>query len=146
MSKTSKKPWIVQQMNWHVYGLACYDHEEDHGLPVAVFASKKKAEAHCKALEEQARRELSPAQFFEEAEMATSLDEKTLVKRIQALSLPAPEKQERQGYSSTYVVLGWDDWWDRCSPEMTDEQRTAVWDLFDRLCFYKVVQADQTSE
>jgi len=142
----SKKFWVVQQLNWHVYGRHCQDHEEDNGLPVGVFASQKKAEAFCQALEEQARRELSPVQFFDELEQASNLDEEVIVERLQSLGLQAPASYEKKSSRRTYTRLDWNGWWDQCSPDLTEEQRVAIWQLFSRLQFYKVVATEEESE
>jgi len=142
----SKKVWVVQQLNWHLYGRNCQEHEDDHGLPVGVFASRKKAEAFCQALEEQAQRELSPVQFFQELEMASELDEEVVIERLQALGLPAPAMYLEEHSWGTYTKPDWSGWWDQCAPDLTEEQRAGIWQQFHRLKFYTVVATEEESE
>jgi hypothetical protein len=54
------------------------------------------------------------------------------------------EKQHKEKWG-TSQSLAWRVWWDRIEPDLTATQWSALWDLFDRLRFYKVVTPDEES-
>jgi hypothetical protein len=145
----SKKLYVVLRVSWEIYDGSCDHHEEWAGKPVAVFRTKQKADAHCRALEEQARREVSPVQFFDEyPERVSKYDADQIVEKLAALGLPVPreiKKKSRFG-SGTYTDLDWHGWWDQLAPELTDKQMKAVWNLFTDLKFYQVVQTEEKAD
>jgi hypothetical protein len=107
------------------------------GRPVAAYADRARAEAHCAELEAEARTHLSPFNFLEPHWMEdfSTLSREEFEQQILAVvpgtSLPSkPERRERD----------WAKWWDDLVDRLSDEQREAVWGLFDQLHFYAVVE------
>jgi hypothetical protein len=140
---------VVLRVSWEIYDGSCNHNEEWTGLPVAVYRTKKDANAHCRALEEQARRELSPIQFFDdEPGRVSKYEDDELVEKLAALGLPVPrEIQKKSQFSDrTWTVHDWHGWWDHLAPELTDRQRKTVWNLFNYLKFYRVVQTEENAE
>jgi hypothetical protein len=137
--------YVVSRLGWRVsiYGDRGYfsRHEDDRGVPVAAFASRDSANALCRVLEEEARREVTPFQFEDALECMTSLDQETLCARLADLGLPPPSaRQFPLDGEGKYV--NWDAWWDHVAGGATDEQRAGVWALLDRIAFYEVVEAE----
>jgi hypothetical protein len=138
-----KGVYIVQRLSWALggdeSGPSCYRDDGDQGTPLCCFRSRKQAEAYCRELEQQARRELSPFQFGEELELLTSLKKPALDRGLRQLGLKPPTAK---AFRAEWGGIDWRAWWDAVAADLTDAQREGIFDLLDRLRFYEVTQAE----
>src|SRR3954471_5820996 len=90
-----KGVYVVQRLSWNLGGdeagpSFCRD-EDDQGTPLRCFKSRKVAQAYCRELEAQARRELSPFQYhMGELELLTTMPEKDFRQALRRLGLKPP--------------------------------------------------------
>lgn len=155
----TRKAYIVQRLHWE-YNDNWYDVRGDD--VVRAFEVWEGAELLRMELEDEARRtEIgahSPASFAGGTARASSLTDDELRERLEAWRLPLPPEGD---------AFHDGDWWrsvialvsDRAAPAfwqrfdaaaMTDEERERairvgpddVWDLFDKVRFYEVVEVE----
>ena len=108
-------------------------------VPEAVFLNRAEAE------QDRKRRELAPREFFNPFSFdwrnLTALTSTRLAVFRQklaelGLTLPPP----RPSYSEDNVEYR--EWWDRESANWTPEQRAGVWDVFDKVRLFEVVEIE----
>jgi hypothetical protein len=99
-------------------------------VPVAISGSRHEAYALAHRLNLEARERLSPCFFTNGNFERSSLEADVVAERIFDLDILPPDPNEE----------GFCQWWEEHSPTWTDEQRNAVWDLFDNLRFYDVTE------
>jgi hypothetical protein len=112
-----------------------YTYEVASFVPVGLFTDHALAEARAQLAEQELRRSMSPFTIAHHLSLVTSLDDRNLRKRLRALGIPDTENcPERNGLKGTEL----EDWWDRIADGLSDAQRDAVWELFDRLKVFEV--------
>jgi len=139
--------YLVQRLAWSVSTSFRGDavhyvrSREDGGVAVAAFADRDRAEAHAAQLEAEARRELSPFLFAypDEMEAITSKPAGEWSRRLKQVGLKPPTKAR---FPDDSGAIHWQKWYDSVLPDLTDEQRRAIWDLCDRLKLYEVVRLE----
>jgi hypothetical protein len=145
--KKTNKPalYLVVRVGWRRWYRGGYEwfRGDDgpcrSGRPIAAFAERAPAEARRAGLEAEARARLSPFNFLETHWLAdySSLPLEEFGKRLKKIlldvRLPRNWRQEK---------TDWAKWWDGVADRLSEEQREAVWALFDRLHFYAVVQTE----
>jgi hypothetical protein len=114
--------------------------EKDDGGPVrvpeAVFLDRDAAER------ERARRELTAREVLNPfwlggVSTVSSLSEDKFRARLPELGFsPLPPKPN--SWDATYLAA----WWDEESANWTAEQRSAVWDLLDKVRLFEVVEVE----
>lgn len=98
--------------------------------PDRAFASKKAAQEYAAQLNRELRALTNP--FADEREPGFIMsDEEKLWTLLKTFNIVEP-KPPKGGY------VRWDQWWARVAAELTEEQRDAVWDVFDEFEWYKV--------
>jgi hypothetical protein len=135
------KVHVVQRLGWRL-GLGIFHREEeDGGVPVRAFRRKKQADALCAALEQQARRELSPFRFLcGELECMTGLTEEQFWQKLAELGIPRPAQPLGNDVADNPA---WQAWWDEVAGGLGPEQRQAIWDLlWPRPVFYGIVEGE----
>jgi hypothetical protein len=143
MPKTKKlKCYIVQQVSWN-YNDEWYYREDGDGTenspnfhrPVKVFRSRENAEAFAHEKDVAARKGWggNPFSFCESLDQMTTLSTEEFWERVQALGVPRPSAQPG-GYWFGY------DWWERA--KLKPEVANAIWDLFDRVRFFEVIEIE----
>ena len=99
--------------------------------PVKAFRDRAKAEAHARALESKERARQSFPFAFEPAFVEDPADNEVLVEQIRQAGLNPP-RRGRHGY------IDFHSWWNRLSKQ----QRDIVWDLFDAIRFFEVIETE----
>jgi hypothetical protein len=103
--------------------------------PKGLCQDRTTAEAWARAAEQELRQSLSPFSLGIDLDRITSLGGHGFRKRLAELQIPEvdnmPPNDEPWGGD-------WARWWARVADRLTDEQRNAVWDLFDRLKLVEV--------
>lgn len=136
MSDTDKKPryFVVQRRGWHEYEGVFSWRDDDTGMPVRVFATKKAAKRFCQQQTRADRRHLSPFRFEHgEIDCLSSLEtDEAMGDAVRKLGLEPPAGVQED----TYIEFLWQTWWDANAGDWTPEQRDAIWDLCDKLEFY----------
>ena len=124
--------------NWSFRRVAAEESDEPLGRPITVCRDRASAEAHKAELEREARAELNPFLFLDgyddTLEGASSRSPEEFVAELKSI-LPKV-RLPREG---KYGGRDWCTWWGKLADALTDEQRSAVWGLFDRLEFYTIV-------
>jgi hypothetical protein len=95
-------------------------------VPIRLFAARGPAERFVADLYAEAHRTMNPFQLNDYPD--------ALHTKLKQLGLPPRCLKELQG---DLVV-----WWDRVADELTDEQRAAVWGLFDVPQPYEIVPVE----
>jgi hypothetical protein len=140
MKKSKKKisVFLVHQIEW-MYDDEWYyraDEEESDeekreiNPSVKAFLSREKAEAYAKQLDRNERKKWEPHYLMGDMDSwdrISSLSEEEVLQRIEELGLEPP--------NDVYEIP---EWWD---PKMPKELSHQVWDLFDRLRFYEVLES-----
>ena len=116
--------------------------EADRGpvrVPEALFAERFDAERDRTARELTARELLNPFWLFDgELKFLTSLPDAEFRDRLRALGLTPPLP-----YAAHFgEMTDWWLWWDTESANWTAEQRTAIWDLLDKVRLFEVVEVE----
>jgi hypothetical protein len=101
--------------------------------PERVFASKSVARKFADERNRDLRRLVNPFDYHH-PDFLVRGGEKALSALVKKLHLPAPKKAQSYGYTGA----DWEAWWDAHYFDMTDEQRTAIWDALDKYPWYKV--------
>ena len=140
MAKTSRKGATVYLVERAAYSASDYgetpqyyasDGEDGPSyVPVRAFADKQAAQACRKELEAEARRDLCPA-LFVGYEFPGDLAAK-----LQAAGLTPPK------FTGSAYKHGeqFSKWWAAHAADMTPQQRSAVWDAFKGVSFYRVTE------
>jgi hypothetical protein len=111
--------------------------EDRRFVPVAAFADRGAAEAHMRALELEAARLFNPFWLVSPFRYLTESPEPTFRRRLAALAGNVPADQ-----LTVAPRPGWREWWDDNLPTWSDETLAAVWELFDSVRFYDVLELD----
>lgn len=117
-------------------GGACEDQfGSDTGsrVPLRLFASRAKADAFAARLCAEARRTLNPFLLLNDY---LNADERRKLADF-AFPVACPDDQWHEE---------WGTWWDLCQDLITDEQRAAVWALFDVTPPFEVVEIEVGDE
>jgi hypothetical protein len=112
---------------------------DSSGTPVAIYETLADADAAQAAWEAAAREELpSPFRFGSAHEWSTLHPSAVW----EVLSSLAPI--DFTGLWSDYWAADrlWSQWWDRTAPGLTSDQLETVWEVFDKLRFYEVVEVE----
>lgn len=135
----SRKAYVVQRLTWQ-YNDNWHDLENDE--PIKAFRDPELAELHRQELEEPERENWrNPLRAAGPMENATSLSEEQLTARLVELGIEPPPLETVDG--STYRdYFGNDEWWNRLWYTWRRQFVHQVWDLFDRVRFYEVVEID----
>jgi hypothetical protein len=126
--------YVVQRLEWRAVS------EGLLRLPgrtrLVSFAEHDQAEAECRKREDEARAGINPFTCDGPALITkTSLDEGRLHDWILDLDLTPPRNSKTD--------RDWVGWWKKTAPRMTDLQRARMWEAFDRLRFFEVVERPQ---
>jgi hypothetical protein len=113
---------------------AAFSDDEDEGepemlflprIPVRAFARREDAQAYCEALRLRAMRELCPFDVV----AYDAPDEDEVIKGVERLGLPLLRRSGRQ-QGAPRLSLDLEGWWPHVVTQLTDEQRAALWELF----------------
>jgi hypothetical protein len=139
-SPNAKTVYVVQEMNWEY-------NDEYHfpaGEPVKAFRDRDRAEAYRRELEQAPRVQdclsfllnyAGAYQFDDPLPRMTSLSQAELLERIDGADLPAPQGPP---YS-------WADWYEITWGGLEPKERHRLYDIFDRVRFYQIVEMDLES-
>ena len=135
------KLYLVQRKTWFNEYSAFDDPDciKGGGVPVAVFATRKAANAHARVLEKQARQEASSPFLLltgETYEYELELTDEQICAKIRELGLESPTPVK--GKYSKHIT--WPTWYDSVAESLTPEQFDGLWALFAKLKVYEVVQ------
>jgi hypothetical protein len=118
--------------------------------PQTAFRDRARAEAHRLELEWQARKELghpNPVRYpldhdwcsdEDYLRISTTLDEETLVRRLAERGLPVPGP--RDGQPGRHYDWLYGTWWEDVLRRLPEAEWPWLWELFDRVQFYEVVE------
>jgi hypothetical protein len=101
-------------------------------VPLRLFASREAAERLVAELTAEARRTMNPF-HLNDYEVPDPI--RKYLKKLRLSACPKEQWSEE-----------WQEWWDRCADEMTDDQRAAVWAMFDALAPYEVIEITVNDE
>ncbi len=123
---------------WNFRRVETGDDDRILGRPIAVFTSRAAAEARKAELEREARGELNPFVFLgDEDYLLEDVTSRTQEEFLAGLKKLYPGV--RLPRARKYGERDWIGWWEKLADSLTEEQRQAVWELFDRLEFYGIV-------
>ena len=135
---TQGKVFLVVRRTWNIDQ---YYPADDDRVPVQAFANREGAEAVCRKLEDEARRQFDVWKLFgddfenlddeesdQEPETGESREapEDRLKKALARLGLPKPGKKH--------------DWYEHYQPAVTAEQRLALWEAVGSAKVYEVIE------
>jgi hypothetical protein len=131
MGATGKTIFVLERLNWRWYS--------DDGLMrlpgrtrLRSYARRANAEKARKEMEEAVRARVNPFQCGGRSlHYITSLDAGRLNDWALDIGMTPPEKTS---------TMAWAEWWVKQQPTMNEIQRNKMWEVFDRLRFYEVVE------
>lgn len=132
--KASQTLYLVERAAFRAYNYSglnyaqCGNDEGDSYTPVRAFSDESSAEAFRASLEAEARATLSPA-LFASYEIPVHL-----TTRIEVLGLP-PLKLHAKSHDQAKEFR---EWWAAHATEITPEQQSAIWELFENMSIYRV--------
>lgn len=144
--------YLVRPINW-VYNdeyHECYEEdatvdemEDVYGeftppRPLKSFLTPEKAEVHRLKLERDHRKDSNPFEYGGYGDELSDYSTHTANKfcdRLREVDI-APPSLNRQGKLASGSLY---DWWEKIQDDLTSEQSDIVWDLLDRVRFYRVV-------
>ena len=106
-------------------------------VPVAAFAERGAAEAWMRERELEAARLFNPFWRIAPASAMVSGSCEMRRRRLERLVGAVPDEP-----FSARKQAGWRDWWDEHMPMWSDKTLAQVWELFDRVRFYNVLELD----
>jgi hypothetical protein len=112
--------------------------EDRRFVPVAAFAERDEAEARRRELELEAARLFNPFCVLGPLTVLTTQPEREFRRRLGELVGPLPDA----ALTADGRLRHWQPWWDEQMPAWTDETLAAVWELFDAIHFYAVLEVD----
>lgn len=111
-------------------------------VPTKAFVMRSEAEKVKRKLEESARKEICPFALAEGLEddyqERTSLSAEQILQKLGEWNIPKPKARKSHGYK----YYEWTKWWHQVVDQLSDEQREAVWSIFDKVEFYKIAECD----
>jgi hypothetical protein len=133
------EPWDDKYTRFHPDTLNTSAAVDRRFVPVAAFAARGAAEARMRELELEAARVFNPFWGLGPLIALTRLPPAEFIARLAALVAPLPADSARLDSSNRPV---WRLWWDEQMPGWSDTVLTAVWDLFDAVRFYAVLEVE----
>jgi hypothetical protein len=134
--------YLVTRLGWGSSGelqVTSYDGERSGPVPVGLYKDRATAEARARAAERELQSALSPFCLSWRLDKITGLPWQKLREGLAALGVPdtesAPATDQLDGGE-------WSEWWARVADRLTDEQRAAVWALFDRAKLFEVSRVE----
>lgn len=116
------------------------DGRPEGGTLVAGFATRAEAEAHRAALQAQVRTEVAaPLRLGDGVATLSSLEEDEVCERLRQLGLTPPEGEI---VYHDYLVRNWAAWYDAVAGSLSEEHRSALWEMLDRVRCYAVVAVE----
>jgi hypothetical protein len=106
-------------------------------VPVQSFLTRRKAEAHRRAMERERRADRNPFQYGgygDDLTQYSTHSAQAFTERMQILGVEPPEF-DRRGQCEESL---WNWWAEQCQG-LDDDLRNAVWDALDLVIFYQVV-------
>jgi len=140
--------YLVCQVDWEYNDEGGYGPRGEEAR--LAFRDRDRAEAHRLELERQSRKawhDPNPARFTLDYDScgdetylscSTSLDEETLAGRLAERGVPLPPPNS-PGHRPRYNWLS-GDWWEEAQRQVPQADWPWLWDLFDRVRFYEVVE------
>jgi hypothetical protein len=129
-----QKVYVVQQIDWEYN-----DEYYDPGLPepVRAFRDRGRAEAYRQEQEVKARRAAhcdNPFTYTWSYELPdiSSLTEEEVLARVRQANWPVPDGPP----------YAWSDWYDTMQALLPESELCRLYDLFDRVRFYEIVEMD----
>jgi hypothetical protein len=129
-----QRVYVVQQINWEYN-----DEYYSPGLPepVRAFRDRGRAEAYRQEQEVKARRSAlcdNPFTYTWSYELPdiSSLTEEEVLARVRQANWPVPDGPP----------YAWSDWYDTMQAMLPESERCRLYDLFDRVRFYEIVEMD----
>ncbi len=102
-----------------------------HTNPNRVFASKAAAQLFADDRNRELRALTNPFDG-DDPDTAMKGGEKAFLALLKKLGIATPTKQKGDSY------INWERWWDHAFLDLTDKQRSDLWDAFDEYDWYKV--------
>lgn len=117
-------------------------------MPVRLFTDRARAEAFARELERAARQVVCPFSLGGSTWEWTSLNEETLLDRLEGIGLPLPTPERHRIGNHEFAYIDWSAWWHRVVGTLDQERFDLLWYFFDRVRFVEVVPflLDRTSE
>lgn len=112
--------------------------ERNNGVPVRAFATKQAANDYAEVLDDEIRRTFPPSLFFCEDTDGEDTFGPKLAMLVQSLSLP-PFKPGKYDYESGKLFR---EWWAENAPNMSAEQKAALWEPFAEMTFHHVKEIE----
>jgi hypothetical protein len=112
--------------------------EDRRFVPVAAFADRGAAEAFMREQELEAARVFNPFQVLGPLSTLTSLSPAEFTRRLDTVAGPLPEAQ----FAAEDRLKHWRPWWDEHQPQWSDTTLAVVWELFDAVRFYDILELD----
>jgi hypothetical protein len=132
--------FLVQRLALDAAGQMCRDilsRDTGSRVPLRVFRTRDAAEAYRDALIADARQTVNP---FQVLPLPTIMRAGPFRAELPQLRLPLPCPTEYTAADQ------WREWWDLCQDDITPEQRTAVWNLFDDHPLFEVLAVEVNYE
>lgn len=114
------------------------DPEDRRFVPVAAFADRIAAEAFMRERELEAARAFNPFEVLGPSTSLTSLPLSEFKRRLAALAGPLPDAL----FDANDRLKRWRPWWDDHQPTWSDATLAIVWELFDAVRFYDILEVD----
>jgi hypothetical protein len=137
------KLYVVQRRTWFDDHLAFEgtDCIEGSGVAVAAFITEAAATAHARQLEQLVRADASSPFLFviwDNYEHHLEVTEEGMCATVRSLGLDPPEEvQERY-----FRYRPWPRWYDGIAATLTPGQFAGLWELFEKLKVYEVVEVE----
>jgi hypothetical protein len=131
--------YLVQAVNWYGAGEDDLEDEDEafvcpdptHGKPLVAFTTREAAKADAARREALERKGRNPFDFGATHADRSTMPEGVFRDLVTDLELTPPPARR--------LETDWAGWWERHKGELSAQQRRAVWDALDRVCFYTVV-------
>ncbi|MBY0460729.1 MAG: hypothetical protein K2V38_25705 [Gemmataceae bacterium] len=142
----ARRVFVVVRVGWAVDSDGA-NHTNIHSagrqfVPVAAFADRAAAEIRKRELELEAARVFNPFGLVATLPRLSRLEPVKFQSRLGALVRDVPD--ESPGWFGPHLT--WGAWWGENMPEWSDETLAAVWELFDQIRFYDVLEVEVGDE
>lgn len=115
--------------------------EDRRFVPVAALGERTTAEAQARGLELEAARLFNPFWLAAPFSHLSGVPEPEFRERLAALVGPLPPAPLSQQPRTE-----WQSWWEEHAPDWSDDALAAVWELFDAVRFYAVLEVEADDE